>query len=105
MRPRVRCADWHAILDGPRLRDDGAEIPTADRKRDLRWMPLIPVALAELARLPVGPTREAARMVFLERLRASDAAAVVGCLPQSLSLALRLCRRPGELAKVVAPAS
>lgn len=58
-------------------------------------------ALAELARLPSGPTREAARMVLVDGLRASDAAATAGCLPQSLSRTLRLCRRAHDLAKLL----
>lgn len=51
VRPHIRRAHWHTILSGPRLRD-GADIPAAERQRDLRWMPPIPVALDDVDQLP-----------------------------------------------------
>lgn len=56
-------------------------------------------ALAELARLPEGPTREAARLVYVHGARPSEAASQAGCLRQSVSRTLRLCRRAQELAR------
>lgn len=50
-RPHVRRAHWHTILSGPRLRD-GAPIPSAERRAELRWMPPIAVNLEDVADLP-----------------------------------------------------
>lgn len=59
VRPHVRRAHWHTILSGPRLRPDGAAVDPAARRRDLRWMPPIPVNVADLDALPavVRPVR------------------------------------------------
>lgn len=51
-RPHIRAAHWHTILSGPRLRADGSDIPPAERRRDLRWMPPIPVMLDDVDSLP-----------------------------------------------------
>ncbi len=52
VRPHIRRAHWHTILSGARKRTDGSEIPPADRRRDLRWMPPIPVNLESVDNLP-----------------------------------------------------
>jgi hypothetical protein len=44
MRPHIRRAHWHAFLSGPRT--------APNRRRELRWMPPIPVALADYDDLP-----------------------------------------------------
>lgn len=51
-RPHVRRAHWHTIVSGARKRPDGTEIPAADRRRDLRWMPPIPVNVDDVGELP-----------------------------------------------------
>jgi len=59
VRPHVRRAHWHTIVSGPRVRDDGAPINAADRRRELRWMPPIPVNVDDVDDLPatVRPVR------------------------------------------------
>lgn len=59
VRPHVRRAHWHTILSGPRKREDGTEIPATERRRELRWMPPIPVAIDDYDTLPatVRPVR------------------------------------------------
>ncbi len=52
IRPHVRRAHWHTIVSGPRLRPDGTVIHPAERQRDLRWMPPIPVAISDYNTLP-----------------------------------------------------
>lgn len=52
VRAHVRRAHWHTILSGPRKRRDGSAIPATERRRELRWMPPIPVNVAELDTLP-----------------------------------------------------
>lgn len=52
VRPHVRRAHWHTILSGARKRDDGTVIPASEQRRDLRWMPPIPVAITDLDALP-----------------------------------------------------
>jgi len=52
VRPHVRRAHWHTILSGTRKYDDGTPIPAADQRRDLRWMPPIPVAIEDIDVLP-----------------------------------------------------
>ncbi|OJY94388.1 MAG: hypothetical protein BGP25_05200 [Lysobacterales bacterium 63-13] len=42
-RPHVRRAHWHTILSGPRKDLSGEPIPASDQRRDLRWMPPIPI--------------------------------------------------------------
>lgn len=61
VRPHVRRAHWHTIVSGPRKREDGAEIPATERRRELRWMPPIPVAIEDYDALPatVRPVRGA----------------------------------------------
>lgn len=44
-RPHIRRAHWHGFRSGPRLRADGSEIPAAERRFDLRWLPPIAVNL------------------------------------------------------------
>jgi hypothetical protein len=51
VRPHVRRAHWHTILSGKRKRDDGTPIPASDQRRELRWMPPIPVALEDVGDL------------------------------------------------------
>jgi hypothetical protein len=59
VRAHVRRAHWHTILSGPRLRDDKSEIPAAERRRDLRWLPPIAVNVDDLDAMPavVRPVR------------------------------------------------
>lgn len=52
VRPHIRRAHWHTILSGARKRADGTEIPATDRRRDLRWMPPIPINLESVDDLP-----------------------------------------------------
>jgi hypothetical protein len=52
VRPHVRRAHWHTILSGRRKRDDGTPIPAADQRRELRWMPPIPIAVDDIDVLP-----------------------------------------------------
>nr|CCA86601.1 conserved hypothetical protein [Ralstonia syzygii R24] len=42
-RPHIRRAHWHGFRSGPKKREDGREIPAAERCFDLRWLPPIPV--------------------------------------------------------------
>lgn len=51
VRPHVRRAHWHTFLSGPRLRD-GESIPPTERRRDLRWVPPIPVNIDDVSKLP-----------------------------------------------------
>ncbi|MDY0036709.1 MAG: hypothetical protein RBS05_12440 [Zoogloea oleivorans] len=51
VRPHIRRAHWHTILSGPRVKD-GSAVPSAQRRRDIRWMPPIPVNLDDLDTLP-----------------------------------------------------
>ncbi len=51
-RPHVRRAHWHGFRSGPRKRPDGSEIPTAERRLDLRWLPPIAVNLDGADSLP-----------------------------------------------------
>lgn len=50
-RPHIRRAHWHTILHGPRLRD-GAPIPSAERRAELRWLPPIAVRMDDPDALP-----------------------------------------------------
>lgn len=52
LRPHIRRAHWHTIVSGPRVRDDGSEIPPQERRRDLRWLPPIPVGVKDPDALP-----------------------------------------------------
>ncbi|WP_028008657.1 AcrVA2 family anti-CRISPR protein [Solimonas flava] len=52
VRAHVRRAHWHTILSGPRLRDDKTEIPAAQRRRDLRWLPPTPVNVDDYNAMP-----------------------------------------------------
>lgn len=53
-RPRahVRRAHWHTFVSGPRLDRGGRPIPAEDRKRDIRWVPPIPVNVGDPDDLP-----------------------------------------------------
>lgn len=53
-RPHVRGAHWHTFLSGPRK-----DRTPADRRRDLRWLPPIPVRIEDYDALPavVHPVR------------------------------------------------
>lgn len=51
-RPHIRRAHWHGFRLGPRLREDGTEIPAAARAFDLRWLPPIAVNLDDGDQLP-----------------------------------------------------
>ena len=46
-------------LSGARKRDDGSPIPVTEQRRDLRWMPPIPVSITDLDALPsvIRPVR------------------------------------------------
>lgn len=52
VRPHVRRAHWHTIVSGKRKREDGSEIPASERQRALRWLPPIPVNVADFDSLP-----------------------------------------------------
>lgn len=52
VRPHVRRAHWHTFVSGATKRADGTVIPASERRRDLRWLPPIPVALDDVAQLP-----------------------------------------------------
>lgn len=51
-RPHIRRAHWHGYRSGPMKRPDGSDIPTSERKFDLRWLPPIPVNLESVDVLP-----------------------------------------------------
>lgn len=51
-RGHVRRAHWHGFRSGPRLREDGSEIPADQRRLDVRWLPPIPVNLGDVDALP-----------------------------------------------------
>lgn len=51
-RPHIRRAHWHGFRSGAMKRADGSEIPVAERKFALRWLPPIPVNVEDLADLP-----------------------------------------------------
>ena len=51
-RAHIRRAHWHTFVSGARLRSDGSEVPLHQRRRDLRWLPPIPVNLAAVDDLP-----------------------------------------------------
>lgn len=51
-RAHIRRAHWHGFRSGPTRRSDGTEIPTAERKFDLRWLPPIPVNVGDAGDLP-----------------------------------------------------
>ncbi|MDN3368279.1 MULTISPECIES: AcrVA2 family anti-CRISPR protein [Ralstonia solanacearum species complex] len=51
-RPHIRRAHWHGFRSGPKKREDGSEIQTADRSFDLRWLPPIPVNVDDSDGLP-----------------------------------------------------
>lgn len=46
-RPHIRRAHWHGFRSGPMKRADGSDIPTAERRFDLRWLPPIAVAMGD----------------------------------------------------------
>lgn len=51
-RPHIRRAHWHGFRSGPMKTPDGREIPTANRRYDLKWLPPIPVNLDDPKNLP-----------------------------------------------------
>lgn len=51
-RPHIRRGHWHTYLSGPRLRADGAPLPSAERRANLRWQPPIAVAVSRPDDLP-----------------------------------------------------
>ncbi|MDY0071835.1 MAG: hypothetical protein RBR77_04215 [Thauera sp.] len=51
-RGHVRRAHWHTFVSGPRKDAEGKDIPADKRKRDVRWMPPIPVNLPDVDRMP-----------------------------------------------------
>lgn len=61
-------------------------------------------ALCALLRSPAGPAQEAARLVLVEQVRPSDAAALTGASAPSVSNAVTRMRRGLELAKIAAEA-
>lgn len=58
VRPHIRRAHWHTIVSGARRGDDGSNIPSMERKRELRWMPPIAINLEDVQDLPavIRPT-------------------------------------------------
>lgn len=52
VRPHVRRAHWHTIVSGPRAAADGTPIAAGDRRRELRWLPPIPVNVDDVDALP-----------------------------------------------------
>lgn len=52
VRPHIRRAHWHTILSGARKRADGTPIPASDQRRELRWMPPLPIAVESADQLP-----------------------------------------------------
>lgn len=59
VRPHVRRAHWHTVLSGPR-KIEGDDVSAADRQRDLRWMPPIPVNIEDVDLMPavVRPVKD-----------------------------------------------
>ncbi len=51
VRPHVRRAHWHTIVSGPRVRE-GEAVPPTERRRDLRWLPPIPVNMSDVDKMP-----------------------------------------------------
>jgi hypothetical protein len=53
-RPHIRRAHWHTFVSGLMKRSDGSVIPPEQRRREIRWMPPIPVNIDfnSLASLP-----------------------------------------------------
>lgn len=51
-RGHVRRAHWHTFVSGPRKDAEGQDIPANQRRRDVRWMPPIPVNLPDVDRMP-----------------------------------------------------
>lgn len=51
-RGHMRRAHWHAFLVGPKKDAEGVEIPSTRRRRDVRWIPPIPVNLLNVDELP-----------------------------------------------------
>lgn len=58
-------------------------------------------ALARLLRLRVGPQQDAARLVFVEKMKQADAARLLGISAPALSSTVRRCRLGFEAAKKV----
>lgn len=51
-RGHVRRAHWHGFRSGPLKRGDGSDIPTSERRFDIRWMPPLTVNLPDVDGLP-----------------------------------------------------
>ena len=51
-RPHIRRSHWHTFVSGARLRPNGTEVPLLQRRRELRWLPPIPVNLQDVDQLP-----------------------------------------------------
>lgn len=48
----VRRAHWHTIVSGKRKNDDGSLIDASDRKRELRWLPPMPINVENIDNMP-----------------------------------------------------
>jgi hypothetical protein len=51
-RPHIRRAHWHGVRVGPMKHPDGTQIPTCERRFELRWLPPIPVKVQSIDELP-----------------------------------------------------
>ncbi|WP_157040484.1 AcrVA2 family anti-CRISPR protein [Polaromonas naphthalenivorans] len=51
-RPHIRRAHWHGFRSGAMKRDDGSDIPAAQRPFELRWLPPIAVNVSKPDDLP-----------------------------------------------------
>lgn len=52
VRPHVRRAHWHTFVSGPRIAEDGSDIPADKRKRSLKWIPPIAVNVDSIDGMP-----------------------------------------------------
>lgn len=52
VRPHIRRAHWHTYLSGKRKREDGSDIPASQRRRELKWIPPLPIAVTSPDELP-----------------------------------------------------
>lgn len=52
VRPHIRRAHWHTYFTGKRKREDGSDIPASQRRRELKWIPPLPIAVTSLDELP-----------------------------------------------------
>jgi hypothetical protein len=51
-RGHIRCAHWHGFRSGPMKRKDGTDIPTSERRMEVRWMPPLAINLSDEQDLP-----------------------------------------------------